>query len=174
IDGSACNGYVSPEEKIMPNTVFKIVDNPAIRQCNQSTLSQPRHVVHDRPATLNHSVWNKQNAVPYVNQQMVSPMTQYVQQYPLGCHQPGYQVPPHWQVDCYGPRNLFELCPFPPLTTFFYPCGDFDDSSEIMQDFFTPERMPPPSSPQKKCVHHSTQTVLSLDSRENSTVVICI
>uniref|UniRef100_A0A8C5MZ87 Deleted in azoospermia-like n=1 Tax=Leptobrachium leishanense TaxID=445787 RepID=A0A8C5MZ87_9ANUR len=148
----------------------KLKLGPAIRkQSNSYPFVQPRQLVQNIPGPLYHNIWNNQNVDPYINQQMISPVTQYLQaypyqssppvmfqQYPLGYQQPGYyQVPPHWQGD--HQRSYV----FPPAFTVNYPCSEFDQSIEIMQDFAMPDPMPPSSSPQKKYVDRSVQTVVS-------------
>ncbi|KAM8967085.1 deleted in azoospermia-like [Pelodytes ibericus] len=153
----------------------KLKLGPAIRkQQNICAYVQPRPMVLNQPAPQFHSVWGNQNLDPYLQHpQMISPVTQYVQacpypssppvmiqQLPVGYQQPGYyQVAPQWTAS--DQRSYI----FPPAFSYNYHCNETDPClNEVMQpEFPLHEQTPSPSgsSPQKKSVDRSIQTVVS-------------
>ncbi|KAM4689033.1 deleted in azoospermia-like [Discoglossus pictus] len=153
----------------------KLKLGPAIRkQQNLCTYVQPRPVVLNPPAPQFHNVWSNQNADPYIQHPpMISPVAQYVQacpypssppvmiqQIPMGYQQPAYyQMAPQWPT---GDQRSYII---PQAFTVNYHCNELDQaSSEILQADFPvhePTVSPSGSSPQKKSVDRSIQTVVS-------------
>ncbi|XP_063308387.1 deleted in azoospermia-like [Pelobates fuscus] len=116
-------------------------------------------------------------ACPYPNSAPVM-----FQQFPMGYQQTGYyQVAPPWPAGDHQRGYVFPPAPHllyanplvqfqeeknyekqkPAAFTVNYPCNEIDPSIEIMQEFPLHEQSASPSSPQKKSVDRSIQTVVS-------------
>ncbi|KAM4705133.1 deleted in azoospermia-like [Rhinophrynus dorsalis] len=176
-------GFVSFYDEV---DVQKIVDSqihfhgkklklgPAIRKMqNVGIYVQNRPVVLSPPAQF-HNVWNNPNVDTYIQHPpLISPVAPYmqacpyqsshpmvIQQIPFGCQQPGYyQVSPQWSTD-----QRSYMFP-PPAFPFNYHCGEVDPAgNDILQtEYPVLEQTVSPSgtSPQKKSVDRSIQTVVS-------------
>ncbi|XP_051466186.1 deleted in azoospermia-like [Apus apus] len=149
----------------------KLKLGPAIRkQQNLCSYVHPRPLVFSPPAPQFHSVWSSQNTETYMQPPAVmSPVTQYVQTYPYSSpalliqqqvpvgYQPAYnyQVQPPWLA---GEQRNYVMPPV--YTSVSYHCTE--DPEFIQTECTVPEpAQSSSSSPQKKSVDRSIQTVVS-------------